>query len=492
MRKALKAATLMGLAAALIVPAAASAADMDMGSSKITIGGQLRERLEWWGAEAGSGKGAELGATYRARLNIKAELSDGVTVVFTPQAVGYWGQNGQGLGLGEPNSLSYTTEKSSVYDNTGQKIGYTYDKYASGVNEQKVTMHEAYLLLTEPLGFGNVVVKLGRQEVNLGNQRLVGAVGWSQAGRSLDGILVGYAAGNCGLAAFFYGKLKDAGSQDAWFRPQVEDEPDIDLYVTTWQGKFQPFGIGGTYEITNIYVNPTTNFDGLDMNIDTIYGRVTPAFETDMAKIKLNLEAAKQTGSAGGNDYKGYMFSIGAGADFDQVAWTPSLFVGYDYYSGDSDNTGDMKAFWSVLPTAHKWLGHADVVWVTTPFYQFNGKGLLNVTKQYVTNAAGNEFNIAGVKDLYFKIHTKPLERVALGLDLHYFKAAKTVTNLTTGQSYGKDIGWEADLEAKYKYSKNLCLSFGYDYFNPDDAFKGFAGDDKAEHHVWAQADVRF
>jgi hypothetical protein len=50
MRKALKAATLRGLAAALIVPAApsAKAADMDMGSTKITIGGQLRERLEWY------------------------------------------------------------------------------------------------------------------------------------------------------------------------------------------------------------------------------------------------------------------------------------------------------------------------------------------------------------------------------------------------------------------------------------------------------------
>jgi hypothetical protein len=364
------------------------------------------------------------------------------------------------------------------------------------------------LLLSNPFGIDNVIVKMGRQEVNLGNQRLVGAVGWSQAGRSLDGILVGYAAGNYGLAAFFYGKLNDAGKQDAWFRPQVEKEPDIDLYVTTWQGKFQPFGIGGTYEITNIYVNPTTSFAGLDMNVDTIYGRVTPAFETDMAKIKLNLEAAKQTGSAGGNDYKGYMFSIGAGADFDQVAWTPSLFVGYDYYSGDDnpDPNSDIKAFWSVLPTAHKWLGHADTVWVSTPFYKFNGNGLLDVTLQRsnaYTDAAGNTYfyNVAGVKDLYIKLHVKPLERVALGLDLHYFKAAKDLalykqaagsTTITKIDSYGKDIGWEADLEAKYKYSKNLCLSFGYDYFNPDDAYKAIAGDDKAEHHVWAQADVRF
>ncbi len=467
MRKALKAATLMGLAAALIVPAvpSAKAADMEMGSTKVTIGGQLRQRLEWWGSEVGTGKGAELGATYRARLNIKAELSDGVTAVFTPQAVGYWGENGQGLGLGESTNF---------------------------------TMHEAYMLLSNPFGINNVIVKMGRQEVNLGNQRLVGSVGWSQAGRSLDGILVGYVAGDYGLAGFFYGKLNDVSKDTGtgpWLDPETSSEPDIDLYVATWQGKFKPFGIGGTYELTDIYVNPTSSALGADANVNTLYGRVTPAFGTDFAKVKLNLEAAKQSGTLSGTfgsaNFKGYMFSVGAGADFDQVAWAPSVFVGYDYYSGDSDKTGDIKAFWSVLPTAHKWLGHADTIWVNTPFYQFNKAGLVNVANQYVT-ANGDQFNIAGVKDLYLKLHTKPTNSVALGLDLHYFKAAKAVTNLATNTSYGKNIGWEADLEAKYKYSKNVCLSLGYDYFNPDDAFKAFLGDDKAEHHVWAQADLKF
>jgi hypothetical protein len=487
MRKALKVATLMGLAAALIVPAApsAKAADMDMGSTKVTIGGQLRERLEWYGSEVGSGKGAELGATFRARLNIKAQLSNGVTAVFVPQAVGYWGQGGQGLGLGEPVSVS------GKVDTTNNEVNGS----ASGTY---FTMHEAYILLANPFGINNTIVKIGRQEVNLGNQRLVGSVGWSQAGRSLDGILVGYVAGDYGLAGFFYGKLNDDGTQDAWFRPTVEEEPDIDLYVATWQGKFKPFGIGGTYEITDIYVNPTTEFKNIDLNINTLYGRVTPAFETDMAKIKVNLEAATQSGNAGSSaDFKGYMFSVGAGADFTNVNWAPSVFVGYDYYSGDSDITGDAKAFWSVLPTAHKWLGHADVVWVNTPFYQFNGNGLVNVVLQNVKNSNNDEFNIAGVKDLYFKLHTKPLERLALGLDLHYFKAAKDLKAFdpTTGavvKNYGKDIGWEADLAANYKYSKNLCLSLGYDYFDPDDAFKGFLGNDKAEHHIWAQADLKF
>ncbi len=489
MRKALKAVTLMGLAAALIAPAATvKAADMDMGSTKVTIGGQLRERLEWYANEVGSGNGAELGGTYRARLRIKAELSDGVTAVFVPQAVGIWGENGQGLGLGESTSF---------------------------------TMHEAYMLLANPFGIDNVIVKLGRQEVNLGNQRLVGAVGWSQAGRSLDGILVGYVAGDYGLAGFFYGKLNDVGKQDAWFRPGIKYEngtenadADIDLYVATWQGKFKPFGVGGTYELTDIYVNPTSTYantldlnkngkpDGghpADININTLYARVTPTFDTDFAKIKLNLEGAIQNGNAvvldtnspdyGKNvDFSGYFFSVGAGADFDQVTWAPSVFVGYDYYSGDKDNKGDIDSFWSVLPTAHKWLGHADVIWVNRDLYLFNGDGLIRAMSD----------RSPGVEDLYFKLHVKPLEKVALGLDLHYFQTAEDY-DVETGKvktantkKTSDDLGWETDLEAKYKYSKNLCFSIGWDHFDPDsDAAKIFGGD-KAEDHIWAQADLKF
>ena len=460
MRKALKAVTLMGLAAALIAPAATvKAADMEMGSTKVTIGGQLRERLEWWGQEVGTGKGAELGATYRARLNIKAELSDGVTAVFTPQAVGYWGENGQGLGLGEKISAD-------------TKSGTT----------NTVNMHEAYMLLSNPFGIDNVIVKLGRQEVNLGNQRLVGAVGWSQAGRSLDGILVGYVAGDYGLAGFFYGKLNDEAKGTGPWLKQGSTDTDIDLYVATWQGKFKPFGIGGTYEITDIYVNPTTNALGVDANINTLYGRVTPAFDTDFAKIKLNLEAATQSGNAGNVDFSGYFFSVGAGADFDQVAWTPGVFIGYDYYSGDKDNKGDIDTFWSVLPTAHKWLGHADVIW-TSNFYKFN-------------TAIGQRS--PGVEDLYLKLHAKPLDKLAVGLDLHYFQAAEDYDVATGGvktattKKTTDDIGWESDLELKYKYSKNLCLSLGWDHFDPDSDAKAVFGGDDAEDHIWAQADLKF
>lgn len=469
MRKALKVATLMGLAAALIVPATPSkAADMEMGSTKITISGQLRERLHWYANQIGDEDGRRILGSYRARIQIKAQLSDGVTAVFTPQAVGYWGENLQGVLLGEQEST-----------NTPVSVGGT--RPVTGTTND-VMMHEAYMLLSNPFGIENVIVKLGRQEVNLGNQRLVGSVGWSQAGRSIDGILVGYVAGDYGLAGFFYGKLNDAVDRfDAWAFPDEDTTApivgDVDLYVATWQGNFKPFGIGGTYEVTDIYVNLAS-----DANINTLYGRVTPVFDTDMAKIKLNLEAATQSGDDGGNnDYNGYFFSVGAGATFTDVAWAPSVFLGYDYYSGDDDTTdSDIDAFWSVLPTAHKWLGHADLVWANN-FYSFN------------TALPGQ--GSPGITDLYLKLGVKPMAKVSAHLDFHYFQSAEDVTvgvdnngNLITDDN----VGWETDLAVSYKYSKNLCLTVGWDHFDPDDAYVGAGNPDDPEDHLWVQADLKF
>jgi hypothetical protein len=300
--------------------------------------------------------------------------------------------------------------------------------------------------------------------------------------------LVGYTAGDYGLAGFFYGKLNDEiGRFDAWVFPESGGD-DLDAYIATWQGNLKPFGIGGTYELTDIYVNGRKDNGGFMNNINTVYGRVTPVFDLNTAKVKLNLEGAVQNGDAGkdynkdnkNDKFKGRFFSVGAGATFAEVNWKPSVFVGYDYYSGDNNpNDNNIDAFWSVLPTAHKWLGHADLIWLDNRFYLFNTKF--------------PQQGDPGIKDLYAKFSVKPLAKVALGLDVHYFRSAKDVLDKNTGKK-SDNVGWETDLSAKYKYSKNLCFTVGWEHFKPDDAYAGKVKlDSKAPFdHIWFQADLKF
>ncbi|WP_163329532.1 alginate export family protein [Desulfurobacterium thermolithotrophum] len=437
MRKALKVATLMGLAAALIVPSASSKAadDMEMGNTKVTIGGELRERIEWYANDVGTGNGKDIYIPIRAKLKLKAELSDGVSAVFVPE----WAYNAGVLSNGV-----YTDQRST---------GSMY-------------IHEAYFLLSNPFGINNVIVKAGRQEVNLGNERLVSSNDWFQGDRSLDGILLGYVAGDYGLAGFFYGKLND--NNDLTVPSNPYGDPNMDLYIATWQGSFKPFGFGGTYELTDIYINPTVaNFD-----LNTIYARVTPEVDVEFGKVKANVEGAWQQGNAGTSsaDFKGYMYSVGAGADLN-YAWNPSVFIGYDVYSGD-DNGNDVKAFLAPLPNVDKFLGAYD------QFDQSVGAAL----------AGSSSFVVEGIKDLYVKVAANPMDKVGLSFGYHYLKSDKDFSN------GGNNIGWEVDLGASYEYSKNLCFEAGWSHLNPDKDYANdyLNGEDKAGDWIYTQATVKF
>ena len=52
----------------------------------------------------------------------------------------------------------------------------------------QMDLHQAYLRLTASVLGLSVTVTAGRQEVVLGSERLVGAVGWSNTGRSFDAL----------------------------------------------------------------------------------------------------------------------------------------------------------------------------------------------------------------------------------------------------------------------------------------------------------------
>ncbi|ADY72819.1 hypothetical protein Dester_0162 [Desulfurobacterium thermolithotrophum DSM 11699] len=448
MRKALKVATLMGLAAALIVPSTPSKAadDMEMGNTKVTIGGELRERIEWYANDVGTGEGRDIYIPMRAKLKLKAELSDGVSAVFVPEAAFNAGSHFHGVGT---NGLDLNKE----------------------VAQDSINIHEAYFLLSNPFGINNVIVKAGRQEVNLGNERLVSSNDWFQEDRSLDGILLGYVAGDYGLAGFFYGKLEDTKGKVG---TDKNGEPiyDIDLYVATWQGSFKPFGFGGTYELTDVYINPTVaNFD-----LNTIYARVTPEVDVEFGKVKANVEGAWQSGNAdqvavAGANFKGYMYSVGAGADLN-YAWNPSVFVGYDVYSGD-DGKGDFNAFLAPVPNVDKFLG------AYNQFDQSLGAYLGMSDAKFVKE---------GIKDLYFKVGANPTEKIGLSFGYHYLKSDKDFSN------GGNNIGWEVDLGAFYEYSKNLCFEAGWSHLDPDKDYANdyLNGEDKAGDWIYTQATVKF
>jgi hypothetical protein len=189
----------------------------------------------------------------------------------------------------------------------------------------------------------------------------------------------------------------------------------------------------------------------------------------DFGKVKVNLEGAWQQGNLNKNrDFSGYMYSVGAGADLN-YAWNPSVFVGYDFYSGD-DGKGDFDAFVAPVPNVDKFLGK------------------YNLFDQSAGALLGGDFLTEGIKDLYAKLGVRPTENSAVSFAYHYFT---TDEDFATG---GDNIGWETDLIGKYRYSKNLCLEAGWSHFDPDsDYAKAYLNNqDDAGDWFYAQAKVSF
>ena len=112
-----------------------------------------------------TGKNFMDGDTYhafhqRARLGLEVKAWDWVQAKIELQDVRVWGE--------ETNTLG--------------------DFSADGFD-----LHQAYITMTCPVGF---FFRIGRQEINFDNQRLIGAVGWSNQARSFDAIHLGYNKGD--------------------------------------------------------------------------------------------------------------------------------------------------------------------------------------------------------------------------------------------------------------------------------------------------------
>ncbi len=134
---------------ALVVSWAGSARATD-----IRFGGQVRPRFEAY--DPGLNGSNDTYTSMRVRTHLSAVMEDNVSVLVEVQDVRLWG--------GETGTLS----------------DYRADNW---------DLHQGYFEIRGLL-WRELSVRAGRQAVRMSNERLVGAVDWSQQGRSFDGIRV--------------------------------------------------------------------------------------------------------------------------------------------------------------------------------------------------------------------------------------------------------------------------------------------------------------
>ncbi len=303
------------------------------------------------------------------------------------------------------------------------------------VDEDRFDVQQAFARLTVPVGSARAAVSAGREDLAFGRERLVGPLDWVNSRRTFQGANLVISAGP-GTARLF------------WVRP-------VQVRLVTWNipdSTRQVFGaylacerpgygadaywLGAHTDVARF--NSTTAAD----RRSTIGTRLYTRGPARGGALDAEIEAAYQFGTFGTSDVSAMMVASQAG-------WRPAtatrLYVGIDYGSGDDSTAGKAGTFHQLYPTAHAFLGFADV------------HGRQNVVDLSWGGSA-------------------VVRRATVMADVHNFWRASSKDGLygadgaqarAAGSGLSARVGTEVDLTVRYPVRVDMPLQAGYSLYLP-------------------------
>lgn len=391
---------------------------------KFDFGGQIRFRGEYDDRDLNPDNVALKYSELRARVHVKAELDKNVTAFIQFQ---------DGRLLGEDTS------------------GVTN-------NKDNVDIHQAYIQI-ERLWHDGVGCKVGRFEVNIGNQRVFGAVDWSRVGRAWDGAVLWYDQRDFRLSGYWLKRLelndtldnrdfditglhahfKDISLELFGFYEYDADELDENR-ETTRHNKLNRFNIGLYYKDTQ---------DDVDYEVTAVYQSGDQSDPTADDPDDVDISALMMAGEIG--------------YTFDARKNNLRLAAGFDYTSGDDtpDNRSH-SAYNNLYYTGHKFRGYMDY-FIGSPSH--------------------------GLLDLILRAAFDPDPLWTVKGDLHFFKATAEYVDYLDDET--KDIGSEFDVTVITTSVPGVLLTGGASVFLPSESFAGY-DDPGARFWLFTMAEVNF
>ena len=339
-------------------------------------------------------------------------------------------------------------------------------------------LRQGYVEIGDPKQFP-LTLKVGRQILSYGDERLIGAFDWNNIGRTFDAVKLRWEQKGWSLDAFAASVVvpeRGSYNQSDLFNGNETKREQIfsglyfsttaipvqatDVYVLhlhentnarylpTAKGNtdFVTIGLRGKSKPGAFASQPAMESDGKSMGD----GKSTP--KTMLAPKAVGLdytyELAFQTGTVRGLDLTAFAAHADAGYTFD-TAWRPRLALGYSYATGDTDSKdGDIETFQNLFPTNHKFYGQADF------------------------------FSWQNIHDIELDFKVSPIKSVTVRADYHaFFQATNedswyrangvaTVRPLSAKtKNADKYEGSEIDFIATWAATKNVSIEGGYSHF---------------------------
>ncbi|MFQ5926865.1 MAG: alginate export family protein [Terriglobia bacterium] len=300
-------------------------------------------------------------------------------------------------------------------------------------------------------------LRLGRQELLYGNQRLVGPFGWDTVGRTFDGARVRLQWSSRWATDAFAARLVEVrrggghrvGNQDLYglytrFTPKRAERLELyALYLRDGQRRRGELPTG-TPALTRV-----TTFGA------RLFRAATSGFHYDF-------EHAFQVGQRGDDRHRAAALATEAGYSF-RRRFSPGVAFAYAFASGDNDPAdGRSGEFHNLFPTNHPLYGHADLLgWRN--MHDFRARFAAQLHAKLRVQADYHRFLLARRRGRWSNAGGRTLG----------FASAGTV---------GRDLGQEVDLVARVRVNKYLRFEAGYAVFVPGTFARATRG---GELHHW-------
>ena len=301
-------------------------------------------------------------------------------------------------------------------------------------------------------------LKVGRQMLLYGDQRLIGPLEWSNISRTFDAV-----------------KLRYTGKDGLWVDAFVSsvvvidrfgmDDSDKDSLLSGLYAHIPTLGIQDT-ELYALYFDDTNRNDHF-----LTFGTHWKSTSGKLGPWDYETEFVVQTGTAAGRDLRAFASYIEGGYTF-KAPWKPRLSLEYSYASGDG-NAADNKqgAFQNLFPTNHLHYGLMDV------------------------------FSWSNIHDVALHLSAKPTAKLTTSLDYHVLWLADTAdiwrrANATTGvrpanAAASNYAGSELDVLVTYAASSHLTLTAGYSHFFAGDYLNATGASSDADF-VYLMTSIKF
>ncbi len=316
------------------------------------------------------------------------------------------------------------------------------------VDADEVDIEQLFFDIKVPLPIGekdSSTLRVGRQNLIYGAQRLISPLDWTNVRRTFEGAKLSNTIGSHTLDFF-------------WVRPVLIDKEELNdgdgdqsfagIYDTIALPEVFDKAAASKLELYFLALNQNANATRpADADTYTIGAR----FSSTPKPWDIDAEFDYQFGQAGAGDISAYSVALEGGYTFAECAYTPRLYLGFDYASGDSDPTNpDKGTFNQLFPLGHAYLGYIDVI------------GRQNIVDIH----PGLQMTLLKDKD-YAKL-------VKLRADYHFFWRADAddalygVTGAVQRADNGTDateVGQEIDLLIDWQVDRHLAFYFGYSHF---------------------------